>query len=79
MIGTTNSYLPPLTSIVEKKNTIEVSGAKVPIVLQNIFPCVQQKKETECSIPLTSFSMRVVVLKGILHFFFACIIFSIHH
>jgi len=38
--------LAPLTSIVEKKNTVEVNGAKVPIVLQNIFLCVQQKKET---------------------------------
>jgi len=38
--------LAPLTSIVEKKNTMEVNGAKVPIVLQNIFLCVQQKKET---------------------------------
>jgi len=25
---------------------MEVNGAKVPIVLQNIFLCVQQKKET---------------------------------
>jgi len=42
-----NSCLVPLTSIVEKKkNTMEVNGAKVPIVLQNIFLCVQQKKET---------------------------------
>jgi len=38
--------LAPLTSKVEKKNTIEVNGVKVPIVLQNIFLCVQQKKET---------------------------------
>jgi len=38
-----NSCLAPLTSIVEK-NTVEVNGAKVPI-LQNIFLCVQQKKE----------------------------------
>jgi len=30
----------------KKKNTMEVNGAKVPIVLQNIFLCVQQKKET---------------------------------
>jgi len=29
--------LAPLTSIVEKKNTMEVDGAKVPIVLKNIF------------------------------------------
>jgi len=28
------------------KNTMEINGAKVPIVLQNIFLCVQQKKET---------------------------------
>jgi len=28
-----------------KKNTMEVSGAKVPIVLHNIFLCVHQKKE----------------------------------
>jgi len=26
---------------------MEVNGAKVPIVLQNIFLCVQQKKETQ--------------------------------
>jgi len=38
-----NSCLASLTSIVEK-NTVEVNGAKVPI-LQNIFLCVQQKKE----------------------------------
>jgi len=38
--------LAPLTSKVEKKNTIEVNGVKVPIVLQNILLCVQQKKET---------------------------------
>jgi len=36
-----NSCLAPLTSI---ENTMEVKGAKVPIVLQNIFLCVQQKK-----------------------------------
>jgi len=30
-----------------KKNTLEVNGAKVPIVHQNIFLCVQQKKETQ--------------------------------
>jgi len=41
-----NSCLAPLTSIVEKNNTMEVNGAKVPMVLQNIFHCVQQKKET---------------------------------
>jgi len=41
-----NSCLAPLTSIVEKNNTMEVNGAKVPMVLQNIFLCVQQKKET---------------------------------
>jgi len=29
---------------VGKKNTTEVNGAKVPIVLQNILLCVQQKK-----------------------------------
>jgi len=29
-----------------KKNTMEVNGAKVPIVLHNIFLCVQEKKET---------------------------------
>jgi len=40
-----NSCLVPLTSIVEK-NTMEVNGTKVPIILQNIFLCVQQKKET---------------------------------
>jgi len=28
----TNSCLAPLTSIVEKKNTMEANGAKVPIV-----------------------------------------------
>jgi len=38
--------LGTIDSIVEKKNTMEVNGAKVPIVLQNIFLCVQQKKET---------------------------------
>jgi len=32
----------------KKKNTIEVNGAKVPIVLQNIFLCVQQKKVETC-------------------------------
>jgi len=32
-----NGCLAPLTSIVEKKNTMEVNGAKVKIVLQNIF------------------------------------------
>jgi len=41
-----NSCLAPLTSIVEKKNTMEVNGAKVPIVFYNFFLCVQQKKET---------------------------------
>jgi len=35
-----------LSSIVEKRNTMEVNGAKVPIVLQSIFICVQQKKDT---------------------------------
>jgi len=32
-----------------KKNTVEVNGAKVPIVHQNIFCCVHQKKETHTS------------------------------
>jgi len=42
-----NDWNIPLTSIVEKKiNTVEVNGAKVPIVHQNIFLCVPQKKET---------------------------------
>jgi len=35
-----------MTSKVEKKNTMEVNGAKVLIVLQNIFLCVQQMKKT---------------------------------
>jgi len=38
-----NSCFAPLTSIV---NTMVVNDAKVPIVLQNIFLCVQQKKES---------------------------------
>jgi len=38
-----NSCLAPLTSIV---NTMEVNGAKDPIVLQNIFFCVHKRKET---------------------------------
>jgi len=42
--------LAPFTSIVEKKNTMEVNGAKVPIVLQNNFLCVHQKKETHTSL-----------------------------
>jgi len=29
-----------------KKNTMEVNCGKVPIILQNIFLCIQQKKET---------------------------------
>jgi len=29
-----------------RKNTIEVNDDKAPVVLQNIFLCVQQKKET---------------------------------
>jgi len=37
------SCLAPLTSMVEKKNTME---AKVPIVLRNIFLSVQQKNES---------------------------------
>jgi len=37
----------------EKKNTMEVNGAKVPIVLQNIFLCIQQKKEIEVCNNLT--------------------------
>jgi len=32
--------------MLEKKSTMEVNGVKVPIVLQNILLCVQQKKET---------------------------------
>jgi len=40
-----DSCLAPLMTRVEKKNTMEVNGAKVPIVLKNIF-CVEQKKET---------------------------------
>jgi len=32
--------------IEKKKNTMKVNGAKVPICLQNILLCVQQKKET---------------------------------
>jgi len=40
-----NSCLAPLTSIVEKKY-YEGNGAKVPIVLQNIFLCVHHKNET---------------------------------
>jgi len=41
-----NSCLAPLTFVVEKKNTMEVNGGKVPTVLHNIFLFVQQKKET---------------------------------
>jgi len=42
-----NSCLPQLTSIVEKKynGSEQVNGAKVSIILQNIFLCVHQTKE----------------------------------
>jgi len=39
-----NSCLVSLTYIVGKKNTMEVNGVKVPIILQNIFLSVQQNK-----------------------------------
>jgi len=32
--------------MLENKNTMEVNGVKVPIVLQDIFLCVHQKEET---------------------------------
>jgi len=36
-----------------KKNTMEVNGAKVPKVLQNIFLCVQREKETHTGFATT--------------------------
>jgi len=41
-----NSSLAPLTSIVEKKNTMEVSDAKVPDVHSKYLPLCSAMKET---------------------------------
>jgi len=44
MIGTKQLF-GTIDFLSRKKNAMEVNGANVPIVLQNIFLCVHQKKE----------------------------------
>jgi len=44
---------------------MEVSGAKVPVALQNIFLCVQKKKETHTG--LQQLDDRILILGWSIH------------
>lgn len=49
----------PLTSIVDKKNTIEVYGASVTYIAQNIFLCVWKSTEIYTGLKKQNFHLEM--------------------